>query len=133
MPKIKDVEQEDKISKSKLDSIDYPVFCFRYLQENSLKNCRDAGFLKKFLFRLSTLCNLSWKEIKTSPRHSFGTEQLPISRIKPTSKPVILTPDVEKLTIFRATGDNHAFLGIVKEPLFHVIYIETEFGDIYDH
>ena len=133
MVRIKKVEIEDKISKNKLDSVNYPVFCFKHLQENSLKDCKDVDFLIKFLFRLKSLCQLGWKEIKTSPKHSFGTEQLNISQIKPTNKPSILTPDVKKLTVFRATGDNHAVLGIIKEPIFHVIYIETVFGDIYDH
>ena len=133
MAKIKKIKQEEKINKSSLSNIDYPVFCFKHLQDCSIKDCKNADFFKKFLFRLKKLCDLGWKEIRQSDRHSYGAERINIDQVNPTKKPSILTPDVEKLIVFRATGDNHAFLGIKKEPVFHVIYIEAEFGEIYRH
>ncbi len=33
----------------------------------------------------------------------------------------------------RATGDNHAFLGHRIGNVFNVIFIEHEFGDVYNH
>lgn len=41
--------------------------------------------------------------------------------------------NVEKLLVLRATGDNHAFLGIREDNIFQIIFIEYQFGDIYNH
>jgi hypothetical protein len=58
---------------------------------------------------------------------------MPIGRIKVKNFPPIVTEEVEALTVFRATGSNHPFLGIRLEDTFQVIFIEACFGDIYDH
>lgn len=33
----------------------------------------------------------------------------------------------------RATGDNHSFLGYRTEDVFQILFIEYQFGDIYQH
>lgn len=132
-PLIKQVPKNDSISKGKLDDIDYPVFSFKYLQDVSLASCRNHTFFVEFLQRLKKLCELGWKQIETSGRHSFGTEKLDVNKIIPMNRPAIMTRDVDFLTVFRATGSNHSFLGIRDDVLFHVIFIETNFGDIYKH
>lgn len=37
------------------------------------------------------------------------------------------------LLVFRATGDNHVFLGYREGNVFQVIFIEYQFGDVYSH
>lgn len=111
---------------------DSPLFCFKHLQDKSLKGCGNSKLLTDFLFRLSKLGQLGWKEIKMSDRHSFGMEKIPIQQIIP-SLPSFVTPDVSHLHVFRATGDNHVFVGLQRQQVFHVLFIETEFGDIYEH
>lgn len=37
------------------------------------------------------------------------------------------------LLVFRATGDNHVFLGYREENVFQVIFVEYQFGDVYRH
>jgi hypothetical protein len=111
------------------DNMDYPVFCFRYLQTQPQK---DYKFYADFIVRLKKLSSLSWKQISVSGRHQFGTEKMPISQIKPTL-PKFVTPDVDALTVFRATGDNRPFLVLRRDNVFHIIFIEENFGDIYDH
>ncbi|MDR0845063.1 MAG: hypothetical protein LBN71_07565, partial [Tannerella sp.] len=105
---IAQIDKTDSINKSKLDGIDYPVFCFKHLQDASIKSCKDPDFFVEFLQRLKKLCELGWKEISISPRHSFGIEKIDIDQIIPTNRPAIMTPDVTSLTIFRATGNNHS-------------------------
>ena len=34
---------------------------------------------------------------------------------------------------YRATGDNHVFLGYRDNNVFQVIFIEYQFGDVYVH
>jgi hypothetical protein len=109
-----------------------PVFCFRNLQGDSVKNCKKANFFIEFLKRLRQLSELTWNEIQTSDRHGYGTEKIPISKLNP-QRPNFLTPDVDSLLAFRATGDKHVFLGFRQKNVFHIVYIESEFGDIYDH
>lgn len=128
--KIKKVEEKIDIKKPEFK---YPVFCFKHLQRHSYNECKDPKFFINFLERLQKLGELGWKEIDRSNRHSFGYEKIPVSSIKPRSKPSILTEDVEELTVFRANGDNRPFLGIRLNDTFQIIFIESEFGDIYDH
>lgn len=116
----------DKIT----NGIDYPVFCFKHLQPVNSK-CDDKLF-RKFLERLQKLQQLGWAEIDKSGRHSFGWEKMPITSIKP-QLPSFVTPDVNSLFVFRYTGDNRPFLALRSNNILHVIFIETEFGEIYDH
>lgn len=110
----------------------YPLFCFKHLQDASIKDCCSAKFLLGFLFRLKQLSELGWDEIRKASKHSFGMEQIPKYMIK-KELPDFITPEVEKLHVFRANGNNLPFIGIQKQNTFHVIFIETKFGDIYEH
>lgn len=128
--KIKKVEEQPHIHKAVIN--EYPIFCFKYLQEVSIEKCKDSKFFYDFIFRLRKLGELGWKEINKSSRHSFGTEKISVKSLKP-NLPSIITDDVDELTVFRANGNNLPFLGIRKPGVFHIIFIETNFGDIYDH
>ena len=128
--KIKKVADQPRIHKGIVN--DYPIFCFKYLQDVSIKKCNDYRFFFDFIFRLQKLGELGWQEINKSSRHSFGTEKIPIKQIKP-ALPIIITDDIDELTVFRANGNNLPFLGIRKTNVFHIIFIETDFGDIYNH
>lgn len=131
---IKPVEKvtEVDIEKVKITGIDYPVFCFKHLQMSSINCCKNATFFFKFLERLQKLSDLGWRGIRSSQRHAFGTEKIPTKIIKP-KLPKFITDDVTHLTAFRANGNNLPFLGIQRGIFFHVIFIETNFGDIYEH
>lgn len=129
--KVKPVESLIQIKKEPDDS--YPVFCFKYLQQYSYNKCSDPSFFIEFLERLQKLGDLGWKGIYSSGRHSFGIEKMPIKRLKPATMPSIVTAEVKELTVFRACGNNLPFLGLRIANTFQVIFIETSFGDIYDH
>lgn len=132
MSKIRNkVSQQSKIKISAQNNVglDYPVFCFKHLQTTPDK---DFKFYADFVERLKKLCNLPWKIIDISHRHGFGTEKIPIAQIKP-DLPVFVTPDVKDLTVFRANGDNRPFLGLRKNNIFHIIFLEEVFNGIYDH
>jgi hypothetical protein len=132
-PKIKNEDKEWAINEPQVGKIDYPIFCFKYLQHASIKGSRDADFFVNFLLRLRELSSHTWKELEKERRHGYGMELIPINQIRPQSYPSIVTPDIKTLTVFRANSDLRPFLGIRKGSLFHIIYIETRFGDIYRH
>lgn len=75
---------------------------------------------------------MGWEEIRKSQRHSFGMEKIPVKNIKPQC-PNFITPDVTHLDVFRATGGNKVFVGLQQENVFHIIFIEADFGDVYNH
>ena len=116
-------------------NIDYPLFSFRYLRPNSIKDCNKSEFFFAFLIRLKELSEKSWSEIRRSRRHSYGMESLPKTRFKPDVKNIgdIITDDVDKLHVFRADKQNHSFAGLQIGKIFYIIFIEADFGDIYDH
>lgn len=119
----KDIESYQKI--------DYPLFSFRYLQHTSFTDCTDNTFFPSFMKRLTKLSELGWKGINTAQRHGFGMEKLPQNIIKP-QLPSVITPEVQ-LFAFRATGNNLPFVGFREGKIFHILFIETTFGDIYSH
>ena len=134
---MKPKSQKKNAEKNKIKSpnnsiteIDYPVFCFKHLQITKAKT--DFKFYSDFIERLTKLSNLAWKAINVAHRHGFGTEKIPVDQLKPRL-PNFVTPDVTDLTVFRANGDNRPFLGLRKDNIFHIIFLEEHFGDVYDH
>lgn len=109
--------------------LDYPIFCFKHLQT---KPHKDYKFYADFIERLKMLSNATWKLIDISDKHGIGTSKIPVNKIKPDLPPFV-SPDVTHLTVFRANGDNRPFLGLRNENIFHVIYLEEKFNDIYNH
>ena len=71
-----------------------------------------------------------WNEINKSQRHSFGYEKISIKSIK---KDISIAKGIDYLFSFRATGSNHVFLGFREGNVFKVVFIESKFGDIYNH
>lgn len=120
---IKDIEY--------VSQIDYPLFSFKHLQEDSIKNCNESGFFFKYLMRMKKLSEVGWKRIEIEKKHGFGMEKIPREKIHP-NLPDFVTPEAP-IFAFRATGNNLPFLGVRCGKIFHVIFIETSFGDIYNH
>ena len=133
---LKSVDEDKNICVRDLESfanVDFPLFSFRWLSSYSIEKCNDPKFFLSYLMRLQKLSELGWKEIRLSDRHSFGMEKIPVDAVKPKKLPEIVTPDVEKLDVFRATGNNLPMVGLQEGKIFHVFFIEASFGDVYSH
>jgi hypothetical protein len=130
-PQVKNVGKNRNVDSDRVAEIDYPVFCFKYLESTSIKGSRDSAFFTNFLQRLQRLSCLSWNEIDRQPMHGYGTEEIPVEQLIP--RPCFIIKGREKLTVFRANTDNRVFLGFREGAVFNIVYIETRFGDIYDH
>ncbi|MDR2145227.1 MAG: hypothetical protein LBE91_02040 [Tannerella sp.] len=131
--KIKDIHDDNNIEKENIEKYGYPKFCFKYLQEVSFNKSNDFYFFIDFLLRLKKLSELGWNEINKSDRHSYGYELISINQIRQNKLPEIITKDMKTLTVFRANGQNKPFIGIRNGDIFHIIFIETNFGDVYNH
>lgn len=134
---IKDCIESNLISIKEVEmltEIDYPLFSFKYLKDNSIKNCEEANFLLKFILRLRDLSVLGWNEIRQSQRHGYGLEPLPQDELVPNTKllPEFITPEVE-LDVFRSNGDNRTFVGFQKGKIFYIFFIECKHGEICKH
>jgi hypothetical protein len=46
--KISDTPQAYTIEKNKIDNEYYPIFCFKYLNDTSIKDCKKADFFLTF-------------------------------------------------------------------------------------
>ena len=109
------------------------VFGFSQLQEYSYTNAKnDSAFFIDFLGRLKKFSGLDWNTVWTTNRHSFGSELISCTRLHPTARNLVPS-EVDKLIVLRAKGDNHPFLGIREGNTFQVLFIEYQFGDIYNH
>ena len=109
------------------------VFGFSEIRPFSYIDCRnDSGFFISFIERLKKLSSLTWKVIGTSGRHSFGLEKIETKYLTPGAKTHVPN-GMESLLVFRATGDNHAFLGYRDGNTFQIVFIEHDFGDVYKH
>lgn len=109
------------------------VFGFSQLKSLSYIEARnDSTFFVDFIERLKKLSGLDWNTVWTTQRHGLGTEMIPKSILKQSARNLI-PEDMDKLIVFRATGDNHAFLGFREGNVFQVLFIEYKFGDIYQH
>lgn len=131
---IKPVEKQTGVSQSEIDlflRVEYPLFSFKYLTDFSFKGFRDGGFFSEFLLRLRKLSELGWKEIAKSDRHAYGMEKIPRDILK-HALPSQITPEVP-IFAFRAVGDNRPFVGFREGNVFHIVFIEASFGDIYNH
>ena len=117
---------------SRIYEENYPLFCFKYLSCASICDCKNQKVFYDFLIRLQKLSELGWPSIRISDRHGFGMESIPTNKIKP-KLPACITPEVRSLHVFRANGNNLPFVGIQIDRVFRVLFIETRFGDIYDH
>jgi len=92
----------------------------------------DSKFFIAFLQRMQKFCQLSWKGVRTSQKHSFGAEPIDVQFLSEKARQNV-PKGLKKLLVLRATGDNHSFLGYRDGNVFQVIFIEYEFGDIYSH
>lgn len=106
------------------------TFDFSKLEQCSYSDCRDAGFFTEMLGRLKTYCGMTWNDLYSNRKHNFGSETLPLKAIK---KDTSMFPDGGKAIVIRSTGDNRPILGYRERESFVVVYIETRFGDVYDH
>lgn len=66
---IKRLVLDNKISHQEIadfSNIDYPLFSFKYLRPNSIKDCKNASFFYEFLMRLHELSVQGWEKIRQS-------------------------------------------------------------------
>jgi hypothetical protein len=114
-----------------IDTLDYPVFCFRHLQGKydfyacQAKHDHIIGFVNQ----LYNLSKLMWNEIQLAPKHGIDSEKISRDAIKPAI-PQIATHDVTFLAL-RYHGKN-PMIGFRNGTVFHILWIDHDFS-VYNH
>ena len=108
-----------------------PLFSLRYLDRGrySLAACQQRE-KAAFADTLDRLSQLSWGELRLSPRHGLGYEQIPRHAIR-VPLPSHLTEDVQRLIAFRFVG-NAPMVGYRVQAVFYILWLDRDFT-LYDH
>ena len=107
-----------------------PKFCLYFLRRDFDIHALDASGQAAFAKTLQKLAASQWKDLILAQRHGQGTELLPRRQIKAPIPPQF--EDHEKFLVFRYNG-NRPMVGVRVEDVYHVLWIEPEFGRLYDH
>lgn len=79
---------------------------------------------------LHKCAQMQWKEIHQSGRKASGTEWIPADQIKAPIPEKFA--DQDKFMAFRYDG-NLPMVGVRINDVFHVLWVERQYGDVYDH
>jgi hypothetical protein len=107
-----------------------PKFCLNFLRDGFDVHALDAQAQAAFAKTLQKLASMKWKELITAGRHGHGTEHIPAGQIKAPIPPQF--EDQEKFMVFRYNG-MLPMAGVRVRDIYHVLWIEPEFGRLYDH
>ena len=107
-----------------------PKFCLAHIVNGYCLQHLNVDQQAAFALSLQRRCALTWKQITLAPRHGLGLETLPAAQIKPT----IPEPfgDRRNFIVLRYSG-KLPMVGVRIVDVFHVLWIERTYGDVYDH
>lgn len=108
-----------------------PLFSLRYLDRRtySLAACQQQE-KAAFADTLDRLSQLPWSDLRLSPRHGLGYEQIARQAIR-APMPAHLTEDVQRLIAFRFAG-RAPMVGYRVQAVFHILWLDRDFT-LYNH
>jgi hypothetical protein len=107
-----------------------PKFCLHFLRKDYDVHALNADGQAAFAKTLQKLSASHWKDLILAQRHGQGSEFIPRKQIKAPIPPQF--EDKDKFLVFRYHG-NRPMAGVRIGDIFHVLWIEPEFGRLYDH
>lgn len=72
----------------------------------------------------------TWAELASHGKHGLGSEKLPLNKIRPAAPRIL--GDEKEVLVFRYM-ENLPVAGIQFGDVFAPLWIEREYGDLYDH
>jgi hypothetical protein len=108
-----------------------PLFSLRYLDRRtySLSSCQQRE-KAAFADTLDHLSQLPWSELRLSPRHGLGYEQIPRHAIR-APIPTHVTEDVQRFIAFRFFG-RAPMVGYRVQAILYILWLDRDFT-LYDH
>lgn len=107
----------------------YPILCLRHLQDKFGIDQLDAQQCQEFLKKWHKRAKLTWNELNQHGKYGLGSEKLPKSAFKPCIPEQF---EQDKYMVFRHAG-NQPFAGFRAGDVFHVLWIEANWNELYDH
>ncbi len=115
------------------DYDDYkPIFSFchmKYGKEYCVSRCtiKSKSSLVSTILQLS---QLKWKKILSSPKETFGKENIPLKQFKATfNNYAVISPDVNVLMVFRFSKSER-MAGIRLKNVYEILAVGK---DLYEH
>jgi hypothetical protein len=107
-----------------------PKFCLHHISSHFDVHCLSPSRQAAFAKTLQKLASSTWKELLLAPRHGQGFEWIRVSQIR---APIPLRFHGEpRFMVFRYDG-KLPMGGTRVRDVYHVLWIEPEFGQLYDH
>lgn len=106
----------------------HPTFSFEYLEDCDLRHI-DKKHLVSLIGTMQMLGQMTWQQIKQSPRHGLGFEKISQNAIR-RGLPSSVTPDTI-LIAFRFSG-KAPMVGFRREATFFVVWLDHDFS-LYKH
>jgi hypothetical protein len=107
-----------------------PKFCLHHVCSDFDVQALTAQGQAAFARTLQKLAHSRWKDLITAPRHGQGSEFIPRAQIKaPIPERFQDTP---RFLVFRYNG-KLPMAGARVNDVYHVLWIEPNFNQLYDH
>lgn len=107
-----------------------PKFCLHHICAGYDVHALEASQQASFAKTLQKLAASTWKDLLLAPRHGQGFEYIPAAQIK---APIPTRFQGEsRFTVFRYQG-RLPMGGTRIRDVYHVLWIERMFGELYDH
>lgn len=107
-----------------------PKFCLRHLQDGFRVSDLEKDQQQDFALALEKRCQLTWQQIITNGRHALGYEFIPANQIIPPIPTFF--EDAPRFMVFRYSG-LLPMAGVRSADVFHIVWIEPQFGKLYAH
>jgi hypothetical protein len=107
-----------------------PTFCLHHVQPGFDVTNLDKAARAAFALSLQQRAKMVWRDILMAPRHGLGSENLPRAVIK---APIPARfEDADEFMALRYSG-KLPMVGVRSGAVFHIVWIERQFGELYDH
>jgi hypothetical protein len=107
-----------------------PKFCLHYLRPGFDVHALDHDGQAALARTMQKLSSLTWKQLLQAGRHGAGFELIPAGQI---GAPILARfGDVARFMVFRYSGQR-PMGGYRVGDVYHILWIEREFGELYHH
>jgi hypothetical protein len=107
------------------------VFCLHHLVSGyDIEALSDKDKQAQLALTLHRCAQMRWIDIHQAGRKGAGTEWIPKAQIRAPVPPKF--SDQERFMAFRYMG-KLPMLGVRVREVFHLLWVERQFGDVYDH
>lgn len=108
---------------------EHPIFCLKNIDpKRCITNC-ETNDKAQFVDTIRTLSTMDWKTIRHAPRKGLGSETIAQNSLRCKIPPL---PPNAKIIAFKYS-DQKAMVGYRTRDILHIIGVEKNCGDIYDH